>query len=262
VSGPALELEHVSAAYGPFRALFDVSFSVPAGGAVALVGPNGAGKSTIARVVSGLVGVTRGEVLVDGAPVTGWPPWAIARAGLSHVPEGRGCFADLTVEENLALAFRRRAGPAGLAAALERAYEAFPALADRRRQRAGTLSGGQQRLLSLAPALVVAPRVLVADELSLGLSPAWIDTVYEGLAGIRRAGTALLIVEQQIDRALALADEAVVLERGRVVALGSAAEAAAAMDRVIAGQSDALSGEGTPTEDPRGVRRSCGAGQP
>lgn len=250
MSAPALELEHVSAAYGPYRALFDVGFSVPAGGAVALVGPNGAGKSTIARVVSGLVGVTSGEVRVDGSPVNGWPSWRIARAGLTHVPEGRGCFADMSVAENLALAFRQRAGRAGLASALERAYEAFPALADRRRQRAGTLSGGQQRLLSLAPALVVPPRILVADELSLGLSPAWIDTVYEGLAGIRRAGTALLIVEQQIDRALALAEEAVVLERGRVVAFGSAAEAAVAMDRVITGQSEALSGAGTPTKEP------------
>jgi branched-chain amino acid transport system ATP-binding protein len=251
VSGPALELEHVSAAYGPYRALFDVGFSVPAGGAVALVGPNGAGKSTIARVVSGLVGVTSGEVRLGGSSVTGWPPWRIARAGLTHVPEGRGCFADMSVEENLALSFRQRAGRDGLAPALERAYEAFPALADRRRQRAGTLSGGQQRLLSLAPALVVPPRVLVADELSLGLSPAWIDTVYEGLADIRRVGTALLIVEQQIDRALALAEGAVVLERGRVVAQGTAAEAAAAMDRVIAGQSEALFGEGTPPEVPR-----------
>jgi len=251
VSAPALELAHVSAAYGPYRALFDVGFSVPAGGAVALVGPNGAGKSTIARVVSGLVGVTSGEVLLDGVTVTGWPAWRIARAGLTHVPEGRGCFAEMTVEENLALSFRQRAGRDGLTLALERAYEAFPALADRRRQRAGTLSGGQQRLLSLAPALVVPPRVLVADELSLGLSPAWIDTVYEGLVAIRRAGTALLIVEQQIDRALEVAEGAVVLERGRVVATGSAAAAAAAMDRVIAGQSEALSGEGTSPPEPR-----------
>ena len=251
MSAPALELAHVSAAYGPYRALFDVGFSVPAGGAVALVGPNGAGKSTIARVVSGLVGVTSGEVLLDGVTVTGWPAWRIARAGLTHVPEGRGCFAEMTVEENLALSFRQRAGRDGLTLALERAYEAFPALADRRRQRAGTLSGGQQRLLSLAPALVVPPRVLVADELSLGLSPAWIDTVYEGLVAIRRAGTALLIVEQQIDRALEVAEGAVVLERGRVVATGSAAAAAAAMDRVIAGQSEALSGEGTSPPEPR-----------
>jgi len=250
VSPAALEFEHVSASYGPYRALFDVSFSVPAGGAVALVGPNGAGKSTIARVASGLVGVTSGEVKVAGSTVTGWPPWRIARHGMVHVPEGRGCFADLSVEENLELTFRQRAGRAGLADARRRAYEAFPALADRRRQRAGTLSGGQQRLLSLARVLVVPPALLVADELSLGLSPAWIDTVYDGLAEIHRGGTALLIVEQQIDRALELAERAVVLERGRVVADGPAEEAAAAMEQVITGQPRPPTTDGTPTEEP------------
>lgn len=230
----ALEFDHVSASYGPYRALFDVSFSVPAGGIVALVGPNGAGKSTIARVASGLVGVTSGLVRVQGSTTSGWPPWRVARAGLAHVPEGRGCFASLSVAENLELTFRQRAGREGLDDALARAYDAFPALADRRRQRAGTLSGGQQRLLSLARVLVVPPALLVADELSLGLSPAWVDTVYERLADIHRAGTALLIVEQQIDRALGLADRAVVLERGRVVADGPGAVAAPAMERVIA----------------------------
>jgi len=247
VRPPALELAHVSASYGPYRALFDVSFSVPAGGIVALVGPNGSGKSTVARVASGLVGVTAGAVAVGGSTVTGWAPWRIARAGVAHVPEGRGCFAGLTVGENLELIFRQRAGRRGLPDALARAYDAFPALADRRRQRAGTLSGGQQRLLSLAEALVVPPDLLVADELSLGLSPAWVDTVYEGLADIHRGGTALLIVEQQIDRALQLAERAVVLERGRVVADGPAAAAAAAMERVIAAHPQPLAG-GTPTD--------------
>jgi branched-chain amino acid transport system ATP-binding protein len=250
VSGAALEFSHVSASYGPYRALFDVSFSVPEGGAVALVGPNGAGKSTIARVASGLVGVTAGEVRVAGTAVTGWPAWRIARAGLLHVPEGRGCFAGLSVAENLELSFRQRAGRAGLADAMARAYAAFPVLADRRRQRAGTLSGGQQRLLSLATALVVPPALLVADELSLGLSPAWIDTVYEGLVGIRQAGSALLIVEQQIDRALELADRALVLERGRVVADGPSEVAAAAMERVITGSVEPPDPGGTPSGEP------------
>jgi branched-chain amino acid transport system ATP-binding protein len=250
VSAPALELEHVSASYGPYRALFDVSFSVPAGGAVALVGPNGAGKSTIARVVSGLVGVASGEIRLAGVGVTGWPVWRIARRGLTHVPEGRGCFADLTVAENLDLTVRRRVGRASVADAVARAYEAFPALAERRSQRAGTLSGGQQRLLSLAVALVVPPALLVVDELSLGLSPAWVDLVYDGLAGIHRGGTALLIVEQQIDRALALADRAVVLERGRVVADGSPEAAAAAMERVIVARSDQSPTDGKRTVGP------------
>lgn len=249
MSTAALEFESVSASYGPYRALSDVTFSVPAGGIVALVGPNGAGKSTIARVASGLVGVESGAVRVAGSTVNGWPPWRIARRGLAHVPEGRGCFADLTVAENLALTFRQRAGRSGLADALGRAYDAFPALADRRRQRAGTLSGGQQRLLSLAKALVIPPALLVADELSLGLSPAWIDTVYGALADIHRGGTALLIVEQQIDRALEFADRAVVLERGRVIADGAAEEAAAAMERAIAGHEGPAT-DATPTGQP------------
>jgi branched-chain amino acid transport system ATP-binding protein len=231
VSRPALQLEHVSASYGPYRALLDVSFSVPAGGIVALVGPNGAGKSTVARVASGLLAVTSGTVSVGESTTTGWPAWRVARVGVSHVPEGRGCFASLSVAENLELTFRQRAGRAGLADAIERAYDAFPALADRRRQRAGTLSGGQQRLLSLARVLIVPPSLLVADELSLGLSPAWIDTVYQGLADIHRGGSALLIVEQRIDRALGMAERAVVLERGRVVSDGPAKEAAASLGR-------------------------------
>ena len=187
-----------SAAYGPYRALFDVSFSVPTGGIVALVGSNGAGKSTVARVVSGLVTASSGKVALCGHDVTGLPAYRIARLGLAHVVEGRGVFSSLTVEENLTLAFRQRAGRRLLAANLERAYTAFPILGERRRQMAGTLSGGQQRLLSLAKVLVVPPQVLIADELSLGLAPVVVDTVYEGLVEINRNGTALVVVEQQV----------------------------------------------------------------
>ncbi len=233
---PALEVEGVSAAYGPYRALFDVSFSVRAGAAVALLGPNGAGKSTIARVVSGLLPATGGRIRVDGADVTGWPAYRVARAGVAHVPEGRGIFANLTVEENLSVAFRQRAGRKALAGALARAYDAFPVLAERRRQRGGTLSGGQQRLLSLAKVLVVPPKLLVADELSLGLSPAVVDTVYQQLRHINQQGTALLVVEQQVDRVLSLAEWAVVLEHGTVTFDGPAAEAMAAAEELLAGQ--------------------------
>ncbi|HUA96413.1 MAG TPA: ABC transporter ATP-binding protein, partial [Acidimicrobiales bacterium] len=235
---PALEAERISAAYGPYRALFDVTVTVPAGGVVALLGSNGSGKSTVARTVTGLLPCTTGKVRVSGRDVTGLSAYKIARAGVAHVPEGRGIFSSLTVEENLVLAFRQRAGRQAVAGALTRAYEAFPVLGERRRQRGGTLSGGQQRLLSLAKVLVVPPQLLVADELSLGLAPVVVDAVYEGLREINRAGTALLVVEQQVDRVLALAEQAVVLEHGSVAFAGPSAEALAAVERVLAARGE------------------------
>jgi branched-chain amino acid transport system ATP-binding protein len=233
-AAPALEVEHVCAAYGPYRALFDISFAVPAGGITALLGSNGAGKSTVARVVSGLMPCTEGSIRVSGADVTGDPAHRIARVGMAHVPEGRGIFSNLTVEENLVLAFRQRLGRKKTAEALAQAYEAFPILGERRKQRGGTLSGGQQRLLSLAKVLVAPPKLLVADELSLGLAPVVIETVYEGLRKINRAGTALLVVEQQVDRAVGLADEAVILEHGTVAYTGPSRGAKAAMEQILA----------------------------
>jgi branched-chain amino acid transport system ATP-binding protein len=237
-NAPALAVEHASAGYGPYRALFDVSFTVPAGAVVALLGSNGAGKSTVARVVTGLVPCTSGTISVAGRDVTGLPAYKIARAGVAHVPEGRGIFASLTVEENLVLAFRQRAGRQAVAGSLARAYDAFPVLGERRKQRGGTLSGGQQRLLSLAKVLVVPPQLLVADELSLGLAPVVVDAVYEGLREINRAGTALLVVEQQVDRVLSLAQEAVVMEHGAVAFDGPSSEAMAAVERVLAARGE------------------------
>jgi branched-chain amino acid transport system ATP-binding protein len=236
VEAPALDIEHISAAYGPYRALFDVSFTIPAGSVTALLGSNGAGKSTVARVVSGLVPSTEGSIKLCGTDLTGQPAYKIARAGMAHVPEGRAIFGNLTVEENLVLAFRQRAGRQRVPESLERAYQAFPVLGERRKQAGGTLSGGQQRLLSLAKVLVVPPRVLVADELSLGLAPVVIEAVYNGLRAINRAGTALLVVEQQVDRALDLASEAVILEHGGVAFAGPASQALAAMEGVLAGR--------------------------
>lgn len=229
-----LELHAVSAGYGPYRALFDVSFSVPEGGIVALIGSNGAGKSTVARTVSGLVTATAGRVVMDGVDVTAMAAWRIARLGMAHVVEGRGVFASLSVEENLVLAFRQRAGGSSVGDNLARAYEAFPILGERRRQQAGTLSGGQQRLLSLAKVLVVPPKVLVADELSLGLAPVVIDAVYSGLQEINHNGTALLVVEQQMDRVLRIADKAVVLDRGAVAYEGEPAGASAVVEGLLA----------------------------
>ena len=220
-----LELDEVSAAYGPFNALFGVSLAVEPGEAVALLGPNGVGKTTVARVATGLVAPTAGHVRVEGEDLTGAPAYRFARAGLAHAPEGRSVFATLTVEENLRLSFRRSKGRAGVPGALEAAFAQFPNLARRRGQVAGTLSGGEQRMLSLARVLVEAPKLLVADELSLGLAPIVVEEVYRELARLRGEGTALLIVEQQVTHALDLCDRAVLLDRGAVRWAGPAAEA-------------------------------------
>jgi branched-chain amino acid transport system ATP-binding protein len=219
-----LELESVSAGYGPFRAIFGVSLSVPHGSAVALLGSNGAGKSTVARVSTGLIPATSGRILFEGRDVTRLPAWKLARLGVSHAPEGRSVFASLTVEENLELAFGQALGKSGKGPAIERAYGAFPRLGERRRQNAGTLSGGEQRMLSLAKVLANPPRLLVVDELSLGLAPIIIDEVFQILHAIRKAGTALLVVEQHVGRALELADYAVLLSKGEVVHSGLASE--------------------------------------
>lgn len=224
-----LELRDVVAGYGPFNALFGVSLEVGEGEAVALLGPNGVGKTTVARVASGLVAPASGTVWVTGHDLTGAPAHRFARAGVAHAPEGRSVFATLTVAENLTLSFRRSLGRQGVAPALERAFELFPALTHRRNQLAGTLSGGEQRMLSMARVLVEEPALLVADELSLGLAPIVVDEVYATLARLRATGTSLLIVEQHVGHALALCDRVVLLDHGAVAWTG---DAEAAADRV------------------------------
>ncbi len=226
LSIPVLELRRVNAAYGPFRALFDVSLSVGESETVALLGRNGAGKTTVARVASGLVAPTEGAVMVDGGDFTGVRAHRYARAGVVHVPEGRAVFPDFSVEENLTLAFARTRDRAEVRNALGRAFDLFPPLAQRRGQIAGTLSGGEQRMLALARVLVEHPRLLIADELSLGLAPIVTDEVYAVLDRIRDTGTALLIVEQHVSHALALCDRAVLLDHGAVTWQGPSTEAA------------------------------------
>ena len=219
-----LELRDVDAAYGPFRAIFGVSFALYPGRVLALLGSNGSGKTTVARVSSGLLAPTAGSVWFDGDDVTGRRPFRYARLGIVHAPEGRSVFASLSVEENLALTFQRTRGRSGVGAALAQAYELFPRLGERRRQTAGTLSGGEQRMLSLARVLVEQPRLLIADELSLGLAPIVVDEVYRTLERIRDAGTTLLIVEQHVQHALAIADDAIVLVKGEVAYSGPVSE--------------------------------------
>lgn len=224
-SAPLLELRGVEASYGPFRALFGVSFEIHEGKVLALLGANGAGKTTVARVCTGLVKPTAGEVRLGGVRIDELRPFRIARLGVVHAPEGRSVFASLSVEDNLVLSFRREFGRAGVDPALERAYELFPLLGGRRKQIAGTLSGGEQRMLSLARALVLSPRLLIADELSLGLAPIVVDEVYRTLELVRDAGTTLLIVEQYVGHALAIADEVAVLTKGVVAHHGPARDA-------------------------------------
>lgn len=222
---PVLQLDDVHAGYGAFRALFGVSIEVGEGEAVALLGANGVGKTTVARVASGLIAPTAGTVRVLGDDLTGAPAHRFARAGVKHAPEGRSVFASLDVEENLRLSFRRSKGKAGVADALALAYQRFPVLGERRHQVAGTLSGGQQRMLSMARVLVEAPPLLVADELSLGLAPIIVDEIYAELHRLRAEGTSLLIVEQQVSHALALCDRVVILDHGSIAWQGPAGDA-------------------------------------
>jgi len=234
VSGALLELNDVSAGYGPFRAIFGVSFAIPERGAVALLGANGAGKSTIARVVTGLVPIESGTLRFDGRSIAGLKPWKITRLGIVHAPEGRSVFSSLTVQENLTLDFTRSLGRKRVGEGLDRAYDLFPRLGQRRSQDAGTLSGGEQRMLSLARVLVNPPRLLVVDELSLGLAPIIIDELYATLRRVNEAGSTLLIVEQYVSRALSLAQSVVVLQHGEVVYDGSVAELGDASEHLLA----------------------------
>jgi branched-chain amino acid transport system ATP-binding protein len=237
---PLLELRGVEASYGPFRSLFGVSFTIAEGGVTALLGGNGSGKTTVVRICSGLLHPIGGQILYEGQDVTEQRAYRLARMGVVHAPEGRSVFSTLSVEENLALTFRQCFGRREARAALSRAYDLFPRLGQRRRQVAGTLSGGEQRMLSLARVLVRAPKLLITDELSLGLAPLIIDEVYATLATIHASGTALLVVEQHVRQALTLADHVVVMGKGRVQLSGRTDELGDVSDRIL----PAIHGEG------------------
>jgi branched-chain amino acid transport system ATP-binding protein len=226
-AAPALlELRGVSVAYGKRRALEDVSLTVGAGEMVTLLGANGAGKSTALRAISGLVRPSAGRVLYDGRDVTTAAPDAIVAAGVGHVPEGREVFADFTVLDNL-LVGAHTVAPAVVPERLDRVFGVFPVLRERRRQVAGTLSGGEQQMLAIGRALMAAPRLLLLDEPSLGLAPMLAREIFGVIARINREGVTVLLVEQNARRALALAARGYVLETGRVVAAGPSAELAA-----------------------------------
>jgi ABC-type branched-subunit amino acid transport system ATPase component len=231
VAPPALTVRDLDVSYGRVQVVFEVDLDVPSGGVCALLGTNGAGKSTIVRAVSGLIRASSGAVHLFGDDVTSVKPEARVGLGMVAVPGGRATFPSLTVEESLRIGtwpFRRdgRRVERAITAALAR----FPQLADRRQQRAGTLSGGEQQLLALARALMPEPRLLLVDELTLGLAPAAADAVLATVAGLPAAGVTVLLVEQSVSRAVAVADTAYFLERGRVRFAGPAADLLARTD--------------------------------
>jgi branched-chain amino acid transport system ATP-binding protein len=217
-----LTLDAVTARYGPVTALSGVSLIVETAEFVCLIGANGAGKTTTLKTISGLVPAAAGRIRFDGHDIQGLPPQEILRRGIAHCPEGRRVFPYMTVDENLAMGAYVRTDAGGVAADLERVFVHFPILADRRRQAAGTLSGGEQQMLAIGRALMARPRLILFDEPSLGLAPTVVETVFAIIAGIRREGTTVLMVEQNAYMALALASRAYVMETGRIVLEGPA----------------------------------------
>ncbi len=219
---PLLCVTNLSVSHGPIPALRGVSLDVAAGEVVVLAGANGAGKTTLLSAVAGLLEPAAGRVAFDGRDITGWPAHRVAALGLRYVPEGRRVWPRLSVEDHVALASRSvpRARRREL---IDRIVGIFPRLRERWHQLAGTLSGGEQQMLAIARGLAAGPRLLMIDELSLGLAPVVIRAIYAALAEVRRTGVTLLIVEQALPHALALADRGYVLEHGRLVASGSAA---------------------------------------
>jgi branched-chain amino acid transport system ATP-binding protein len=217
-----LALEGVVARYGPVTALAGISLTVEAAEFVCLIGANGAGKSTTLKTISGLVRAAAGRIRFDGHDIHGLPAREILRRGIAHCPEGRRVFPYMTVDENLAMGAYLRRDHAAVAADLERVFAHFPILAERRRQPAGTLSGGEQQMLAIGRALMARPRLILFDEPSLGLAPTIVEAVFSIIAGIQREGTTVLMVEQNAYMALKLASRAYVLETGRVVLEGPA----------------------------------------
>lgn len=221
-----LELRSVSAAYARVPAIRDVAIEVGEGEAVGLLGTNGAGKSTTLRAISGLVRLTAGSIRFMGQDLASIPPYRVTELGIAHVPEGRQVFPEMTVQENLEVgSYAPRAKPER-ARSLELVYGIFPRLAERRKQLAGTMSGGEQQMLAVGRGMMLKPRLLMLDEPSLGLAPVMCDVTFEKISEIHKMGTAILLVEQNVSRALSLVQRAYVLESGSIIMHGTSAELA------------------------------------
>jgi len=222
-----LAIENLSVHYGAIQALHGVSIAVEPGEIVTLIGANGAGKSTTLRAVSGLVKPSAGTITFDGKNLAGLAPHKILRRGLAQVPEGRGIFPNLTVDENLDLGAFARSDRKNIAGDRERVFELFPRLKERLDQRSGTLSGGEQQMLAIGRALLARPRLLLLDEPSLGLAPQLVQTIFKIIREINASGTTIFLVEQNAHMALRVAHRAYVLEVGSVVMHGDAKQLAA-----------------------------------
>jgi branched-chain amino acid transport system ATP-binding protein len=221
-----LELHAVTAGYGAFTALWDVSLRVAQGEAVAVVGPNGAGKTTLLRAISGLIAPRAGRIAFEGAELAGRPAYEIVAHGIAHVPEGRRLFPQLTVAENLKMGAFLPSARAHFRESLERVYALFPVLAERPTQRAGSLSGGEQQMLAVGRALMSRPKLILFDEPSMGLAPVMVLRLFDLISRVREVGFTILIVEQNVRQVLKLVDRAYLLEVGRIKIEGRAADLA------------------------------------
>jgi branched-chain amino acid transport system ATP-binding protein len=216
-----LEIKNLTGGYESSIVLRDINLTVPDGGVVALLGPNGAGKSTTLRMASGLLRPTEGQVILDGEDITGLNPYQRTRKGICHIFEGRGVFPSLTVKENLIMQ-----APKGTSTStvIEKAIDAFPRLGERLGQVAGTMSGGEQQMLAVVRAWVTEPKVVLVDEASLGLAPLVVDGIFDFLHRIAESGVSLLIVEQYVNRALAISETVYVVSQGEIVSSGPSSE--------------------------------------
>ena len=219
---PTLSVMSLQAGYGEVRVLWDVSLEVASGELVCIIGSNGAGKTTLMRCLSGLMQPSAGSIAIDGRPMAQAKPADFVRAGIAHVPEGRRLFSAMSIRDNLLMGAYLRTDKVGIAADLERIYAMFPILAERRRQDAGTLSGGEQQMCAIGRGLMAAPRLLLIDELSLGLAPRAVELLSETLRKVNATGVAILLVEQDVMNALELANRAYVIDHGRVTKSGPA----------------------------------------
>ncbi|MBB2479698.1 ABC transporter ATP-binding protein [Bacillus sp. APMAM] len=216
-----LKVENIDVYYGNIQALKGVSLEINQGEIVTLIGANGAGKSTLLKTISGLLKPKNGEILFERKSLKGKAAQTIVKQGISHVPEGRRIFANMTVTENLELGAFLRKDKAGIRQDLERVYQLFPRLYERKKQSAGTLSGGEQQMLAMGRALMAKPRLLLLDEPSMGLAPLLVKTIFRIIEEISQTGTTILLVEQNANMALSIADRAYVIETGRVVLSGT-----------------------------------------
>ena len=219
-----LEVNNLEVSYGLIKAVKGVSFTVGEGEIVALIGANGAGKTTIMHAISGLIGKSGGTVSLAGQDITGTPAHKLVAMGMAQVPEGRRIFQELTVIENLQMGYFIKKGKAEYQEKLEQMYSYFPILKERKNQIAGTLSGGEQQMLAMSRALMSSPRLLLLDEPSMGLSPLYVNTIFEIIDKVNKAGTTVLLVEQNAKKALSIATRAYVLETGRMTKSGSGQE--------------------------------------